>query len=123
MPAYNFKECFAADVKSGKKRQTIRKERKRRTKPGDPLYLYTGMRTIYCRKLRFTVCRAVKHIDIGDIVVGAAQGITVDDKAMLSGSRAADAFAICDGFSGSGEMIEWFRAAYGLPFRGVVIYW
>jgi len=62
MPAYNFKERFAADVESGKKRQTIRRKRKRPTKPGDVLYLYVGMRTKRCRKLREAPCESVVSI-------------------------------------------------------------
>lgn len=118
MPAYNFKECFAGDVERLIKRQTIRKKRKRRTKPGEQLYLYTGMRTKKCRKLLDTVCRDVQSVEID---VG---GIDVGDHRMLIDSPAADRFAKADGFPDSQTMIKWFSDSYGLPFRdGVVIYW
>ena len=52
MPALNFKKEFADKVASGEKRQTIRALRKdgKNPRPGQKLYLYTGMRTKYCRK-------------------------------------------------------------------------
>ena len=59
MPALSFAKRFADDVESGKKRQTIRVERKRPVNPGDPLYLYTGMRTKACRKLGESECDEV----------------------------------------------------------------
>ena len=117
MPAYNFKKEFAADVKSGKKRQTIRRRRKRWTRKGETLYLYTGQRTKRCRLLREAICLDVKYIEIG---IG---GIFLVDKSMGIDSPNADRFARADGFSSSRELIDWFRAAYGLPFKGVVIYW
>ena len=119
MPAYNFKECFADDVERLIKRQTIRQKRKRRTKSGDRLYLYAGMRTKRCRKLVDTYCRKINDVEIrtGGIIVG------LNGPSSLIGSPNADRFAKADGFRDSGEMIEWFRATYGLPFRGVVIYW
>lgn len=117
MPAYNFKREFAADVKAGRKRQTIRQRRKRRTRAGETLYLYTGQRTKRCRLLRAAICRDIKTIEIG---VG---GIYIDKRVSLSGSPNADKFARADGFKDSGEMVDWFRWTYGLPFKGVVIYW
>ena len=51
MPALNFKKQFAEKVETGEKRQTVRAKRKRAFVVGDKLYLYTGMRTKYCRKL------------------------------------------------------------------------
>ena len=117
MPAYNFQGRFADDVEVGRKRQTIRQKRKRRTKKGDPLYLFTGMRTPHCRKLRDTTCRRVRPIQIGKNV------IRVDGQSIKTNSAAAGRFARLDGFSGSAEMINWFRKTYGPRFYGVVIYW
>ncbi len=117
MPAYNFQKQFAADVKAGRKRQTIRQKRKRRTRAGETLYLYTGQRTKRCRLLRAAICRDVRDIEI---MIG---GIDVGGKAAWAESPNADRFARADGFKNSAEMIEWFNARYGLPFRGVVIRW
>ena len=42
MALINFQKRFANDVESGKKRQTIRKQRKHPFKLNETLYLYTG---------------------------------------------------------------------------------
>lgn len=130
MPAYNFKKQFAADVKSGKKRQTIRHRRKRRTRAGETLYLYTGQRTKRCRLLRAAICRKITGITIKGnaivlekIVPSGFCGSRIKETEMIRHGHAADRFARADGFKDSDEMIEWFKAAYDLPFSGVVIYW
>lgn len=117
MPAYNFKAMFAEAVESGRKPCTIRKRRKRPTKPGETLYLYTGMRTKECRKLREEECLAVVpvRIDEREIVLN---GYELD-------SAQADYLAYLD----SGEHWHWrrfvmfFRETYELPFEGVLIQW
>lgn len=117
MPAYNFKEQFADDVENLIKRQTIRPKRKRPTKIGDSLYLYTGMRTKKCRKLLETDCRDLKDIDIH------FGGFCLDGHTVVVGSLNADRFAQSDGFRNSPQMIQWFGSTYDLPFKGEVIYW
>jgi len=64
MPALNFKKQFIEKILSGEKKQTIRAMRKRPFKVGDRLYLYTWMRTRWCRKLGEAVCTKVEHIKI-----------------------------------------------------------
>jgi hypothetical protein len=65
MPAYSFKERFVPMVKDGSKSHTIRARRKKGfAKPGDTLYLYYGMRTKFCTKLREEICTDVKTIVI-----------------------------------------------------------
>lgn len=62
---YNFHKQFAPDVEAGIKRQTIRKKGKRRPPlKGEPLQLYTGMRTKYCRLLARETCKHVSEIII-----------------------------------------------------------
>jgi len=51
MVAYSFHKMFAEPVASLRKRQTIRAERRRHARPGEPVQLYTAMRTRQCRKL------------------------------------------------------------------------
>ena len=66
MPAYNFQPNFAEDIRSGKKKQTIRKRRKRgNPKPGGRLFLFTGQRTKKCKRLGIYVCSDVLPIEIG----------------------------------------------------------
>lgn len=72
MVAYNFQSRFAGPIKRGEKSHTIRKNGKRRhARPGEPLQLYTGMRTKSCKKIivKDPVCVFCKtiRIYIGDI--------------------------------------------------------
>lgn len=111
MPAYNFKAEFAEAVESGKKRQTIRLRRKRPTKVGDRLYLYSGMRTKRCRKLREATCRCVKPVDIfrGTIRLGGR---------FLGLAEQVD-FVEMDGFESEADFFRFFEAL-GLPVVGTL---
>lgn len=65
MPAYSFKDRFVPMVVEGSKPHTIRARREKGfAKKGDRLYLYFGMRTKWCRKLREEVCTNVRTIII-----------------------------------------------------------
>lgn len=111
---------FAAQVRSGDKTQTIRREHRRRPiRVGDTLYLYTGMRGPNCRKLKTVVCRKVR-----DFAVDENGQFWVDGTAI----SAREAFAERDGFRadetmGAEKMVEFFRQQYRLPFYGVLIRW
>ena len=115
MPAYSFQEQFAPAVEQGKKRQTIRPPRKRPTRPGDTLYLYTGMRTRRCRLLRVATCRAVTPITIHP------------DHVILDGRRLSPeetlALARADGFENVEAFFDFFRRRYGLPVRLELVEW
>lgn len=117
MVAYNFQARFADAVERGTKRQTIRAPRKdgRHARPGDALQLYTGMRTKQCRKLRDAVCH-----DACSILIEADKIWTFKPQEL---HLDLDKFARWDGFADWQEMREWFEAAHGLPFRGVMIRW
>ena len=115
MPAYNFKREFAPAVESGQKRQTIRKKRKRPTRVGETLYLYTGMRTKGCRKLKETTCTASEpiYIDINHIFVGEHE-LNRGEEIQLAKD---------DGFDSHAAFMQFFENHYGLPFKGVLIKW
>ncbi len=116
MALLNFQERFADDVESGKKRQTIRKQRKRPFKLKEILYLYVGLRTKKARRLMITKCKSLNEIKIywnGIIFNG-------ETKVML---RCYDEFAKQDGFSNYYEMTKWFSKTHGLPFEGILIKW
>ena len=115
MPALNFKAQFAPLVESGAKTQTVRRKRKRPIKRGDRLYLYTGMRTKQCRKLREASCWGVFPISI------YPSGETFVSHRQLLGAELAD-FYKRDGFETHGAGIDWFRSD-GLPFHGELIVW
>ena len=115
MPAYNFKEKFVDAVSDGTKSQTIRPPRKRPTRVGETLYLYTGMRTKNCRLLREAVCISITPIKIFD------RSIMVDWA--FCDYAEAIALARADGFDGIFQLIDFFEAQYGLPFKGKLIRW
>ena len=64
MPAYSFNKRFVPMVLDGTKRQTIRARRKNPAKVGSTLYLYSGLRTSNCKKLREEKCKATTTIVI-----------------------------------------------------------
>ncbi len=107
----NFQKRFAPDVKSGVKRQTIRKRRKNPIKPGDMLYLYTGARTKACEKLGEVKCKSVFPIEMR--------------KCGINGyfPERTEVIAKGDGFKGWAEMRDWFEEVHGLPFDGDLILW
>ncbi|MDG3580395.1 ASCH domain-containing protein [Rhizobium sp. YJ-22] len=65
MVAYSFKKYFAPQIEDGSKTHTIRAGRRRHAHPGEVLQLFTGMRTVHCRKIiPDPVCIAVLPIVI-----------------------------------------------------------
>ena len=65
MPAYSFQERFVPFVIDASKPHTIRARRQKGfAKIGDQLYLYFGMRTKWCKKLREELCKNVRTIVI-----------------------------------------------------------
>ena len=123
MPAYNFKERFAALVESGQKRQTIRKTAKGATR-GATAYLYTGQRTAQCRKLGDGMITDVLPIEIGRNGCGepyASLGDYPHEITLVHDDL--NKLAQADGFANGEQMAEWFAAQYGLPFSGYLHRW
>jgi len=89
MPAFNF-TVFTEKVRSGEKRQTIRKPRKRTPRVGQTAYLYRGMRTKDCEKLGEAKITDVEFRKWGDMK---------NDREL----------AIRDGFDGLSAFREWFQ--------------
>jgi len=117
MPALNFQKQFAPKVESGEKLQTIRALRKdgRDPKPGDTLFLYTGMRTKACRKLKEATAIKVHDISIKDV------GVFVDGESLNFKERKA--LALADGFSCTKDFRNFFTMTHGIPFTGKIIKW
>ncbi|ESA37841.1 hypothetical protein N836_35060 [Leptolyngbya sp. Heron Island J] len=116
MVAYNFKKQFAPLIKSGAKQQTIRAPRKtRHAIAGEPIQLYTGMRTKACSKLidPDPTCRAVLPISI--------DGRQVLIKSTPLIGEELEQLAIADGFSSFEELAEFFEDR--TPFQGFLIAW
>jgi hypothetical protein len=116
MPALNFQKQFADKVQNGEKNQTIRAYRKRPFEIGDHIYVYTGMRTKGCRKLKEAELSEVQHI-----VIMEDERIFLESD--LLGPITSDKLAKDDGFSSLLEMIQWFKKTHGLPFEGQLIKW
>lgn len=117
MPILNFKKQFAGLVETGTKRQTIRATRKHPIKVGDKLYLYTGLRTKQCRKLREATCTEIKNISIY-----AKNGLVRVNAHYLSPAE-KQKLAESDGFAEAYEFFEFFKTVHGLPFHGQIIKW
>jgi len=133
MVAYSFAPQFAEPIVARIKRQTVRGNRKRHARPGEPLQLYTGMRTKHCRKLldRDPIC-----LDVRDIVIDFAprnpklimsieiEGVRLDDD-QIEDFAIADGFgsALADGFARRRMGEFWLKNHVFAPFKGVVIRW
>jgi len=122
MVAYNFMKQFARDVETGKKNQTIRAPRKksRHARVGEPVQLYTGMRSPSCRKL---VDPDPYVTAVWEIIISEN---SVYDKSTGNFSQNPDVlryFAKSDGFESWEAMRDWFDQVHGLPFTGVLIKW
>ncbi len=125
MPALNFSEKFAPLVESGEKRQTIRKLRKdgRDPKPGDTLYLYTGMRTKKCRKIGEAECLLVEPVQINSRIAVINGCVLIYDPSCSYDSLDMDSLAKADGFVNWKELADWFEKIHGLAFHGLLIRW
>lgn len=120
MGLYNFQARFVPKIEAGEKTHTIRAKRKHPDKPGDLMYLYTGLRTKQARRLRaggrsdVPVCAAVQDIRIttGLQIIIDGERLTLDE---------ADQFARRDGFQNYGDMMRYWGE--NLPFNGDVLHW
>jgi hypothetical protein len=121
MPALNFQKQFAAKIERGLKRCTIRAPRQRAIRAGDPLHLFTGMRTKACRKLKTAPCLQAVPIQIAQGPKGESCIIEVDNRAL--NKRAALILARQDGHTTLEHFAAFFEATHGLPFHGVLIVW
>ena len=119
MVAYNFQKQFAVAVERGEKTQTIRAIRKtRHALVGEPVQLYTGMRTKACRKLVDPDPFCVLSVPL----VIQRECIFVDG-ALMDDPVALDQFARADGFEDFAALRDWFRRTHGLTFFGWLIGW
>jgi hypothetical protein len=124
MPAYNFKARFAPDVKSSIKRSTFRLPRKRPTKKGDILYLYTGLRTKNCIKLKEAVCKSIERYELREsgLFFKGGKLFPVLSNFKLT-ERLCNDIAVLDGFKSFYEFKQFFKNQYGLPVKLDRITW
>ena len=123
MVAYSFRPRFIAPIRSGEKRQTIRKVGlKRHALPGEKLQLYAGMRTKHCEKIAEAVCMELQQIEISPAAHGTIM-IKLDKAPWLYPDE-LEAFARADGFASPTDMRNFWLQNHGADhFYGVVIMW
>lgn len=105
MPALNFERRFVEAILSGRKTSTLRLPRKRPIKVGDRLYLYTGMRTKYCRKVMETTTMRVTPITMS---LSPSRFEFVADAKRID----LESLAASEGFDSPADMERWFRRYY-----------
>lgn len=126
MPAFNFKAQFAKDVEDGRKRQTVRADRKDgrpHAKRGDKIKLYTGMRTKGCRLLGEATVVEVAKVRIEPTCMYVNGRLLPSSIYSRDCEQTDNEFAEADGFKSFMDMASWFDDAHGLPFEGTVIRW
>lgn len=133
MVAYSFKAQFAEPIATLQKRQTVRGNRARHARPGEPVQLYSGMRTKYCRKLldRDPICLDVRPIRLildtrhEDVITSIWIDGTYLDADDMEAFAVADGFgaALADGWALRRMGQFWRRTHEWDNFSGVVIRW
>jgi predicted transcriptional regulator len=121
MAALSFKGRFVDLILEGKKNQTIRNFRKYPITPGETLYLYYGMRTKHCKKLKEVVCKHVSTIKIHEDKVVLKN--IANKKQWTIKCDFLNLFAQDDGFKDWEEMKRWWATTHQLPFTGQLIQW
>jgi hypothetical protein len=105
-------------ILSGEKTHTIRARRAHPDKPGNPMYLYTGLRTKYVQKLFATVCTRVEDIRLE----GAdKQGPRIFIEGIRLANDECEQLARRDGFADIYMMSLFWHGR--LPFDGHIIHW
>jgi hypothetical protein len=118
---FNFQKQFAARVRGGHKRQTIRKHRTdgRMPKIGDRVNCYTGLRTSGAIKL----LEQAPIINVQPVELQpSSRQIWVGAKALTA--QEAHAFALADGFETLDELFKFFdRDRIAQDFSGFLTVW
>lgn len=128
MVAYSFKKGFIEPIQSGRKQQTVRHQGgKRHARPGEPIQIYTGMRTKACRKIISPdpICTRVDEIRID--VEGMAKG-DLDECVKINGIPLSNeelcSFCLADGFDNVTAFVRFWGITHGCkPFEGVIVHW
>lgn len=120
MVAYSFQQRFVEPIEAGRKQQTIRGERRRHSRPGELVQLYTGMRTKNCRLIGTAWCRNVEPIRL---ILSMPCIETVSG--IIANAEGLDEFAQRDGFARWRTMAAFWRVYHPAAnvFSGVLIEW
>lgn len=120
MVAYSVKRQFETVIEIGRKRQTIRGDRKRHARPGETMQLYSGMRTAHCRLIGTATCSSVLPVSID---FDEERVVIVDQ--IIEARIDLDAFAWSDGFLDWEKFVAFWRKQYGpvAQWSGVIVAW
>lgn len=121
MPAFSFKGQFIDRIEDGTKGGTIRNYGKRNpVLPGQILYLYFGMRTKYCRKIKEAPC-----VEVWDITVTEKDAVLKagESQVWIVHPDTLNQFAVSDGFKDWETMKRYWQLNGGLPFKGFHARW
>jgi hypothetical protein len=116
MPLLNFKAQFVEPIRSGRKRHTIRAKRKVPIRPGDTLYLYSGLRRPGAFRILEEPPLCTK---IDDIEIDVDQSVQVNG--VLLDSDEEELLARADGFRDFLQFCEFWDGRR--PFSGNIIHW
>jgi hypothetical protein len=128
MTTLNFKPQFAAAIRDGRKRQTIRPYGKRSIRPGDTLHLYTGLRSRKSERLGVATCTEKLQVRIDPVkrrvhLETGCNRAGVRTLTLLSPEQ-ADKLAKADGFGMPDEFFGFFEQTYGRSvFYGHLYRW
>ena len=113
MPSFNFQLRFAPEIANGNKGGTIRSTK--RCKPGQTMFLFTGLRTKQCNRIATKPCVGVVPITLVNYHIYI-------DGLQLSLDKANE-FAKADGFKDLDFFFKFFKDQYGLPYTGFWHVW
>jgi len=119
MVAYSFQRRFAEPIQTGRKTHTMRPQRKRHARVGEPVQLYCGMRTRDCFKILDPdpICILVAPILLGP------WGIEIDGVQIRDWDKRND-YAVTDGFENWRQLRRFFIQTYGTgTWEGVLVKW
>lgn len=123
MGLYNFQPRFIPMIKAGTKRHTIRANRVHCDKPGNTLYLYTGLRTKAARRIGISTCVKVETISIFNMRTWCKNSdqCAVEIDCLFLDQSEKDELAQRDGFQDFADMFSFWNGR--LPFEGQIIHW
>lgn len=119
MPAYNFQCQFVKAILEGDKPHTIRRRRKRPTKVGDVIKMYTGLRTKKARLFAEAVC-----VKVEPIVIWVDGLLTTSLTSQALSKEKVKEIARRDGFETTKEFFDFFKR-YGKDYLDdfEIIWW
>jgi hypothetical protein len=123
MPILNFKAQFIEPIQTRVKAHTIRATRKIPVKPGDLLYLYTGLRHKGAYRIlpEPVVCTRVESITIKDAGQMCTPRFSIHVEGYVLDKYECERLAHADGFDSFGDMMKFWEGR--LPFEGQIIHW